>query len=95
MDGARPSRRSVARRLVMRAQMANLSNPTLGWELLTVASTFAGNFTLLGSVANIIVAENARDVGGIGFIDYLKVGFPLSVITTSIGAVWLFVLCSG
>ncbi|HER20068.1 MAG TPA: arsenic transporter, partial [Chromatiales bacterium] len=58
--------------LVVRDQMATLPDPKLGWELLAVASTFAGNLTLLGSVANVIVAENARDVGGIGFIDYLK-----------------------
>jgi Na+/H+ antiporter NhaD/arsenite permease-like protein len=67
-----------------------LPNPALGWELLAMASTFAGNLTLLGSVANIIVAESARDVGGIGFLEYLRVGFPLAVITTLVGTLWLF-----
>lgn len=81
--------------LVVRDQMSTLPNPTLGWELLTVASTFAGNLTLLGSVANIIVAENARDIGGIGFFEYLKVGLPLAVVTTLVGVVWLFVLLPG
>lgn len=76
--------------LVVRDQMITLANPTLGWELLAVASTFAGNLTLLGSVANIIVAESARDVGGIGFFEYLKVGLPLAAITTLVGVVWLF-----
>lgn len=75
--------------LVVRDQMATLPNPALGWELLTVTSTFAGNLTLLGSVANIIVAESAREVGGIGFIEYLKVGLPLAVITSLCGVVWL------
>jgi Na+/H+ antiporter NhaD/arsenite permease-like protein len=77
--------------LVVRQEMAGLPNPTLGWELLAVASTFAGNLTLLGSVANIIVAENARDVGGIGFVEYLKVGLPLALCTTLLGVVWLFI----
>jgi Na+/H+ antiporter NhaD/arsenite permease-like protein len=77
--------------LVVHDQMATLSNPAFGWELLTVASTFAGNLTLLGSVANIIVAESARDIGGIGFFDYLRVGLPLAVLTTLVGVVWLFV----
>jgi Na+/H+ antiporter NhaD/arsenite permease-like protein len=76
--------------LVIRDQMATLPNPALGWELLAMASTFAGNLTLLGSVANIIVAESARDVGGIGFLEYLRVGFPLAVITTLVGTLWLF-----
>jgi len=78
--------------LVVSDQMTTLPSPALGWELLTVASTFAGNMTLLGSVANIIVAENSRDIGGIGFFDYLKVGLPLAVITTFIGVFWLVAL---
>lgn len=78
--------------LVIRGQMATLASPALGWELLTVASTFAGNLTLLGSVANVIVAEHARDVGGVGFFEHLKVGLPLAAITTALGALWLFAL---
>jgi Na+/H+ antiporter NhaD/arsenite permease-like protein len=78
--------------LVIKQQMAFLSNPTKAWELLTLASTFAGNLTLLGSVANIIVAENARDIGGIGFVEYLKFGFPLAVITTGFGTAALHIL---
>ena len=81
--------------LVIRDQMAALPNPLLGWELLTVVSTFAGNLTLLGSVANIIVAEAARDIGGIGFFDYLKVGFPLAVMTTLVGLAWLVAFFPG
>jgi Na+/H+ antiporter NhaD/arsenite permease-like protein len=75
--------------LVVRDQMATLPDPRLGWELLAMASTFAGNLTLLGSVANIIVAEAGRDVGGIGFWDYLEVGLPLALSTTLLGVAWL------
>jgi Na+/H+ antiporter NhaD/arsenite permease-like protein len=78
--------------LVVRDQMATLSDPGLGWELLAMASTFAGNLTLLGSVANIIVAERARDVGGIGFFEYLRVGLPLALTTTLIGTAWLLLV---
>lgn len=81
--------------LVVREQMALLPDPRLGWELLAMASTFAGNLTLLGSVANIIVAERARDVGGIGFFEYLRVGLPLAVITTLLGTAWLLVVAPG
>lgn len=75
--------------LVIEQQLHSLPNPRLAWELLAVVSTFAGNLTLLGSVANIIVAEAGRDVGGMGFVDYAKVGVPLAVITSALGVVWL------
>jgi len=39
--------------------------------------------------ANIIVAEAARDVGGIGFWPYLRVGLPLALATTAVGTLWL------
>lgn len=75
--------------LVVSEQMARLPDPRVGWELLAMASTFGGNLTLLGSVANIIVAEAARDVGGIGFWDYLRVGLPLATLTTLLGTLWV------
>ena len=55
-----------------------------------MSSTLAGNLTLLGSVANLIVAENARREGiKITFADYLRVGLPLTVVTLAVGIVWL------
>jgi Na+/H+ antiporter NhaD/arsenite permease-like protein len=78
--------------LVVRDQMTTLVDPKLGWELLAMASTFAGNLTLLGSVANIIVAENARPLGGIGFLAYLRVGFPIALLTTLFGTVYLVLI---
>jgi Na+/H+ antiporter NhaD/arsenite permease-like protein len=78
--------------LVIRPEMARLPDPTLGWELLAMASTFAGNLTLLGSVANIIVAERGRKVGGLPFLAYLRLGFPLALVTTALGALWLLAL---
>lgn len=75
--------------LVVRDQMASLPDPHLGWELLAMVSTFAGNLTLLGSVANIIVAEGAREIGGLGFVDHLKIGVPLTLLTTAVGTAWL------
>lgn len=78
--------------LVVRGEMAGLPDPALGWEMLAMASTFAGNLTLMGSVANIIVAEKSREVGGMGFLSYLKIGFPLAVLTTLLGAFWLILI---
>jgi Na+/H+ antiporter NhaD/arsenite permease-like protein len=75
--------------LVVQEQMKTLPDARLGWELLSMASTFAGNLTLVGSVANIIVAEAGRDVGGIGFFEYLRVGLPLALSTTLLGVLWV------
>lgn len=74
--------------LVVRDAMATASDPQRAWTLLALASTFAGNLTLLGSVANIIVAQGAREATEMGFWDHLKVGFPLAVVSTAIAA-WM------
>jgi Na+/H+ antiporter NhaD/arsenite permease-like protein len=78
--------------LVVQDELTKFSNPVLAWELLAMASTFAGNLTLLGSVANVIVAERGREIGGLGFLAYLKVGAPLALLTTALGTAWLVFL---
>ncbi len=61
-----------------------------GWLALAMSSTFAGNLTVLGSVANLIVVENARREGVfISFWEYCKVGIPLTLLTLALGIVWL------
>jgi Na+/H+ antiporter NhaD/arsenite permease-like protein len=61
-----------------------------GWLALAMSSTFAGNLTILGSVANLIVVESARRRGvEIRFREYLKVGVPLTLLTTGLGVAWL------
>src|SRR5204863_7008218 len=60
------------------------------WLALAMSSTFAGNLTILGSVANLIVVENARREGvPISFWEYCKVGVPLTVLTLLLGVGWL------
>jgi Na+/H+ antiporter NhaD/arsenite permease-like protein len=78
--------------LVVREPMAALPDRTLGWEMLAMASTFAGNLTLLGSVANVIVAEKSRRVGGLHFWEHLRLGAPIALATTALGTGWLLLL---
>ncbi len=60
------------------------------WLALSMSSTLAGNLTLVGSVANLIVVESARRSGAeIRFLEYLKVGVPLTFFTTLLGIAWL------
>jgi Na+/H+ antiporter NhaD/arsenite permease-like protein len=56
-----------------------------------MASTFAGNLTLVGSVANVIVAETARGRVTIRFRDFLVVGVPVTLLSTVWGMAVLLV----
>jgi Na+/H+ antiporter NhaD/arsenite permease-like protein len=64
------------------------AEPERAWLVLAMASTLAGNLTILGSVANLIVVESAREAGiRIGFAEYCRVGVPLTLVTLLLG--WL------
>jgi Na+/H+ antiporter NhaD/arsenite permease-like protein len=60
------------------------------WLALALASTLAGNLTLFGSVANVIVFETARAQVRVGFWDFLRIGAPLTLLTTAMGVVLLW-----
>lgn len=63
---------------------------TQAWLLLAAGSTLAGNLTLLGSVANLIVAEAvAKQRLRLGFWEHFRFGFPLTVLTLAIAYYWL------
>ncbi len=62
------------------------------WLVLAMASTLAGNLTIIGSAANLIVLEIASQRGvHISFWTYLKVGLPVTIATIAISMVWLMV----
>jgi Na+/H+ antiporter NhaD/arsenite permease-like protein len=76
--------------LLFRPVVPHFPDPQKIWLTLAMATTLAGNLTLLGSVANLIVAESARKRGvEISFTEYLKSGIPITVMTLIIGVIWL------
>jgi Na+/H+ antiporter NhaD/arsenite permease-like protein len=76
--------------LALRPFVPTFADPERAWLVVAMSSTLAGNFTLLGSVANLIVAEHARAHGTpIGFWAYFRVGEPLTIITLAAGTWWL------
>ncbi|HUY35672.1 MAG TPA: anion transporter [Pirellulales bacterium] len=76
--------------LLFKPLLEGISKPEQAWLALAMSSTLAGNLTVLGSVANLIVVESARRAGTeLGFVEYLKVGVPLTVLTTLAGIAWL------
>ena len=72
--------------------VSQMSNPKFVWLLLALASTFAGNLTLFGSVANVIVAQGAQQRAPLRFMDFLRVGVPITMGTTAVGVflLWVF-----
>lgn len=72
------------------AQAVPVATRETAWLALAMSSTLAGNLTVLGSVANLIVVENARRQNvAISFWEYSKVGIPLTVLTLILGIAWL------
>jgi Na+/H+ antiporter NhaD/arsenite permease-like protein len=58
--------------------------------LIASASTYAGNLTVVGSMANLIVIEQARlRKINVTFFDYLRVGLPITLITLAINTLIL------
>jgi Na+/H+ antiporter NhaD/arsenite permease-like protein len=72
--------------LVLEPFIAALRDPQRAWLTLAMASTLAGNLTLVGSVANLIVARGAESHGvPIRFRTYLKTGVPLTILSLLAG----------
>ena len=74
--------------LVCKGFVAHLPDAGRAWLTLAMSSTLAGNLTVLGSVANLIVVERARREVKIGFWEYAKAGIPLTVVSLAVG-IWM------
>jgi Na+/H+ antiporter NhaD/arsenite permease-like protein len=75
--------------LLFKPVIVKLADPTLSWLTLAMSSTLAGNFTIVGSVANLIVVERARPEVQIRFLDHFRVGAPVTLLSIAAGALWL------
>jgi Na+/H+ antiporter NhaD/arsenite permease-like protein len=77
--------------MLLRTLIPSFPDPHAGWLALAMASTLAGNLTITGSIANIIVVERAATEGvHIGFREYFRVGLPITVVTLALGSAWLW-----
>jgi Na+/H+ antiporter NhaD/arsenite permease-like protein len=74
--------------LMFKPLVPHLADPNRAWLMLAMASTLAGNLTVLGSVANLIVIQRSHRQAAISFWEYFKVGLPLTIVTIAVG-VWL------
>lgn len=76
---------NVPMTLLAGPHLAALGDPSLGWVLLGFVTTLAGNLTLVGSVANIIVAERAKETYRLGYLEYLKFGVVSTILSLAVG----------
>lgn len=68
-----------------------VSGPQAG-AVLALTSTFAGNLLIVGSIANIIVVEEAGRQGvGIDWRAHARTGLPVTLATLALAAVWLWI----
>lgn len=68
-------------------------NSGVYWQVLALFSTLAGNLTITGSMANLIVVEMAkRQQVTVNAREYFKIGFPLTLVLSCICYLWLIFL---
>lgn len=75
--------------MLLKNLATQFGNSHLFWLLLAMSSTLAGNLTITGSVANIIVVEKVRDEHPITFKEYMRAGLPITLLTVLVGILWL------
>jgi Na+/H+ antiporter NhaD/arsenite permease-like protein len=76
--------------LLLKSFIQGVADPRRAYLVLAMASTLAGNLTITGSVANLIVVERARQAGiQISFWRYLLVGVPVTLLSLAVGVWWL------
>jgi Na+/H+ antiporter NhaD/arsenite permease-like protein len=75
--------------VLLKSLVPGFPDPRVGWLALAMSSTLAGNLTITGSVANIIVVERAGPEVHIGFREYFRLGLPLTLVTLTWGVLWL------
>jgi Na+/H+ antiporter NhaD/arsenite permease-like protein len=62
------------------------------WYALAASSTFAGNLILIGSIANLIVIEQARRYGvEITFAEHARTGIPVTLMSLAVLIGWIYV----
>lgn len=66
-------------------------DPPLMWLSTALLSTLAGNLTIVGSVANIIVLDTAGPDGKIGFFRFLRYGALVTFLTTVVSLALLYI----
>ncbi len=61
------------------------------WYVLALATTFAGNLFTIGSIANLIVIEQAKMYGiNISFREHARIGIPVTLVSMAVLMLWIW-----
>ncbi len=72
------------------------SEHPIAGPILALASTLAGNLFLVGSIANLIVVDQAARLDvRITWRDHLRIGVPVTLLTLAMAAGWLWARSAG
>jgi len=77
--------------MLLKPLTVSLGGDRIAWLVLAMSSTLAGNLTLIGSVANLIVVQQAKRKVEISFMEYFRVGVLITMLTMFIGILVLAV----
>ena len=62
------------------------------WWALSLGACLGGNMTIIGAAANVIVSENAaKDGHPIGFIQFMKYGVPVVLVSLIISSIYIYI----
>ena len=77
----------------MQARQLTPELSTGAYYALAVLSTLAGNLFVVGSLANIIAVERAREAGVIlSFVEHARCGIPMTLLSLLLAVAWLLLL---
>jgi Na+/H+ antiporter NhaD/arsenite permease-like protein len=73
-------------------KVVNLNQPVTAY-ILALANSFGGSLIIIGSVANIIVVQQAREMGvKISFRDFSRLGIPVTLVSLAGLLAWVFLV---
>ena len=71
--------------IIVQHWIGSFGSPMLMWLVLAMSSTFAGNLTVAGSVANMIVLELSKERAHFKFWEFTKVSGTIALLTWGVG----------
>jgi len=78
--------------VMLLVEVVNLSHAPTAY-VLALANSFGGSLFILGSVANIIVVQQARDIGvNISFRDFARLGIPVTLAALAGLVAWVLLI---
>jgi Na+/H+ antiporter NhaD/arsenite permease-like protein len=78
--------------VLLLVKVVDVSHPQTAY-VLALANSFGGSLIIIGSVANIIVAQQARELGiDVSFRDFARLGVPVTLAALGGLIAWIMLV---